>query len=1577
MACNSIWSKECDTALAGGMNIATGSKNYEGLSAGHFLSETGGCKTYDDSADGYCRGEAVGSVVIKRLDTALADNDNVLATILSTATNYPAESVSITHPHGPTQETLYRQLLNQAGLGPFDVDYIEMHGTGTQAGDAVEMSSVSNVFAPASPARPASQPLFVGATKANVGHGEAASGVTALIKTLLVLREQRLPPHAGIKGAINHTFPDLSKRHIEMPRQITAFPSPQPQRQRRLLVNNFSAAGGNTAVVLEEPPIEPSRSAFVDSRPDHVVNVTAKTPTALRKNIENLVDFLEQNNEAKLTDISYTTTARRIQHPLRTSLVASTVTQLKERLKSSRKDDLKAPPKSQNIVFVFTGQGSLYSSLGKALYESSSQFRGDLTRFDQISTSHGFASFLPVIDGNIDDVHALKPVQTQLAITATQMALCRLWGSWGVSPDVVIGHSLGEYAALYASEVLTASDTLYLVGRRASILETACTMRTHSMLATHTTVEAAQQALGTMFEALEVACINGPEDIVLSGSIKAIEDADEKLKSNGTKCTILKVPFAFHSSQVDPVLQPFNEAASAVHFMKPQIPVASPLLRSIIKDGGVVGPSYLGRHAREPVDFVGALKSCEKEGLIKEGSTWLEVGPHPLCLGMVKATLGSKIRGLATLRNNENPWTTACKSLSILCTLGLDIIWKEYHRDFEAGQRLLILPTYGFDEKNYWIEYKNDWLLKRDAVQETPRHGIASGPATTTVQRLISQEVRDGKVSMVFETNLADSAMHSVITGHLINGIGLCPASVYADIALTVADYVRREHKVMVPSTGINIVDMQIPKPITMSKSRPEKPQLIRISAQADLKHGTVEIEYSKYSMESKKSDHGARCLAEFGDSKKWVDQWERTSYLVQKRIDALEISVQQGTTHKIFRGMAYKLFAGLVHYGSKYQGMQEVLLNSEELESTAILRLYDGIDAGTFFCSPFWIDSFAHLAGFVMNANDAIDSSQSVYISHGWESMRFAETIDPEQLYRVHVKMQPRGKSMVAGDMSIFQGERMVGMIGDLKFQQVPRKLLDSMLPLASSHSSEGKGQTPTKPAVPSNSAPKKTTPAPVLPPREKSSSKVFGIIADEIGMPASELSDDSEFSELGVDSLLSLTILSKLRESLQMDIPQNMFQDCPTVGDLRRHLMLSDENDDDSTIDAETPPSSGAQTPEAVAAPEPVVADNTISILRSTIAEQIGVEVEELLAADDLSEFGVDSLMSLSILGALREKTGFKISRDAISENMSLLELEKKLIPSLAVSAPATERPDGLAKPPAKPKPALSFLLQGKQNQAMRNIFLLPDGSGSATSYSALPEISPSISLWGLNSPFLKATEDYTTSIEEISAIFVEEIRRRQPKGPYTLAGWSAGGYYAYEATKQLIEAGEQVESLTLIDSPCRVEFEPIPMDLLDYLAKNGLMGADQKKATPSWLVDHFNSTIKAVDKYKPTPIDPGKAPKTYIIWASEGVMEDLDAVKDELDISIKVTTFVLQKKDAKGPQGWERLLVGGEIEIAKAKGTHFTLVQPPNVRVASFCVFSSMADFPTQCETLSGLLGDIFEKDVSKRQGDWQKA
>jgi acyl transferase domain-containing protein len=780
LACNSIWKNECDTALAGGMMLLTSPDTFCGLSKGHFLSTTGQCKTFDDKADGYCRGEAVASVVVKRLSAAQADNDKILGLVLSAGTNYSAKSVSITHPHRTTQETLYKGLLAEAGLDPFDIDYVEMHGTGTQAGDAAEMVSISNVFAPSSPPRPRQHPLYIGSVKANLGHGESVSGVTALMKIMLVLREQQIPPHIGIKsGTINHTFPDLDERNVRIAMVSTKFPC-QQSRRRRILLNNFGAAGGKTALLLEEAPYIKARVSS-DPRYEHIVTVSTKRPESLRKNIENMIGYLNKQPDVSLSDLSYTTTARRIQHSYRIAVVASTISDLQNRLSLAlRTDGFKPHATGPRVAVVFTGQGSFYLSLAKTLYETCTQFREEVRRFDALSQDHGFASMLGAVDGTISEINDLTATQTQLALTTVQMALFRLWVTWGLKPAVVVGHSLGEYAALYASGVLSASDTLYLVGKRAILLEASCTQGTHSMLATNTSEATLRKILGARLDILEITCRNSPYEIVLGGPDSHVQEIKEYLNSQGVRCTVLAIPYAFHSSQVEPLLDLFEEAAAGVVYSKPIYPLASPLLGSVIRDSGTVDPGYLRRHARGTVDFHKAVEAIDKEGLCDKDTVWLELGPSAVCLGMIKSILGRQIEGACVLKARKCPWTTACRALSLLYTHGFAVNWSEYHRDFEPGQQLLHLPSYAFEETNYFIGYKGDWALRKGndlvnipIVSSAPAR---SGPGTSSVQTLISQAIVGGKSVMVFETDLSDPALHHMMTGHVMNGVSLCPA---------------------------------------------------------------------------------------------------------------------------------------------------------------------------------------------------------------------------------------------------------------------------------------------------------------------------------------------------------------------------------------------------------------------------------------------------------------------------------------------------------------------------------------------------------------------------------------------------------------------------------------------------------------------------------------------------------------------------------------------------------------------------------------------------------------------------------
>jgi acyl transferase domain-containing protein len=776
LAATSLWAKDCDTAVVGGLSCMTNSDIFAGLSRGQFLSKKGPCATFDNEADGYCRADACATVIIKRLEDAIADNDNVLATILATATNHSADAVSITHPHGPTQEILYKSILDKAGIDPVDIDYVEMHGTGTQAGDGTEMLSVTNIFAPADPAhrRTADQPLFLGAVKANVGHGEAASGVTALIKCLMMMQKNAIPPHVGIKGTINQGFPkDLGERNVNIAFHKTPFRS-KAGRGRRIYVSNFSAAGGNTGLLLEDGPVH--APSYVDPRSAQIVIVTAKSKSALTRNVERISKYLDQNPKTSVADLAYTTSARRIQHNWRISVTGSEISQIQNELKSKLQNEKLVPilPTPPKVAFLFTGQGSQYAALGKELYENSSVFKDSINEYEKLASIHGFPSFVPLIDGSAE-VETLSPVVVQLGLVCFEMALAKLWASWGIKPSAVQGHSLGEYAALNVAGVLSASDTIYLVGMRAQLLVEHCTADTHAMLA----VQESASVLSAMLDVgstLSVACINGPRETVLAGAADEISAMSERLGKTGLKCTLLKVPFAFHSSQVDPVLDEFEKLAGSARFSKERVPVISSLLGRVLDEP--VTPVYLRRHARDSVNILGGLVESQKDALIDENTVWLEIGPHPVCFGMVKATFGATTVGAPTLRRNESAYKTITKTLSTLHTAGLPIDWNEYHRDFTRSLRLLDLPSYSFDDKNYWIQYEGDWCLTKGQKKAiTPAH-VEEVPtfSTSTIHKITSELITGDEILLTSETDLARTDIRGVVSGHLVNGAMLCPS---------------------------------------------------------------------------------------------------------------------------------------------------------------------------------------------------------------------------------------------------------------------------------------------------------------------------------------------------------------------------------------------------------------------------------------------------------------------------------------------------------------------------------------------------------------------------------------------------------------------------------------------------------------------------------------------------------------------------------------------------------------------------------------------------------------------------------
>ncbi|CAN8106101.1 unnamed protein product [Discula destructiva] len=1600
VACSSLWARDCDTAIVGGLSCMTNSDIFAGLSRGQFLSKKGPCATFDNEADGYCRGDGCASVIVKRLEDAEADQDRVLAVILGVATNHSADAISITHPHGPTQSVLSTAILDDAGVDPLDVDYVEMHGTGTQAGDGTEMVSVTNVFAPADRKRPADRPLYLGAVKANVGHGEAASGITALCKVLMMLQKNAIPPHVGIKGEINKTFPkDLSERNVNIAFHNTPFKR-RDGKLRRVFINNFSAAGGNTGLLLEDAPrLQP---ATEDPRSHHIITITAKSKAAMIRNAERLVAWMEDHHDTPLSHLAYTTTARKIQHYWRMNVAVSDLFEARlaiaNRLQESFSPVLPEQPK---VAFLFTGQGSHYPGLGKEFYANYSVFRKSVDEFNDLAQIHGFPSFMPLIDGSEQETLKLCPILVQIGLCCFEMALARLWASWGIKPNVVMGHSLGEYAALNVAGVLSASDTIYLVGSRARFLVEKCTSYTHVMLAIQGSVHAVSEALGARAKDVTIACINGPRETVLAGQTAVITNLSLLLGKAGFKCTQLNVPFAFHSAQVDPILDDYERLAESVTFRTAQIPIISPLLGKLVESESV-NAAYLREHAREAVNFLGGLVDAQESGSIDEKTVWIEIGPHPVCANLVKAAFGAATIAVPTVRRNELPFKTLSTSLCTLHSAGLNMDWNDFHRDFAGSVRILDLPSYSFDEKNYWLQYSGDWSLTKNRAALAAPVSL-SGPtkpklSTTSVQKIIGEDVKGDLAIVEIESNLSREDLRIAVTGHLVNGAPLCPSSLYGDMAMTVCDYAYKLVRPNAEKIGCNVGGMEVPKTLIFDDSL--EAHVLRLKVTANVATGLAECVFS--TGEGTKRIEHAFCKVHYGNTDDWASEFERSDYLIKGRIDALKAAEKVGQASKIGRGLAYKLFAALVDYDRRYRGMEEVILDSDTCEATARVVFQTTEEDGKYKFSPHWIDSLCHISGFIINGTDAVDSREQVFISHGWGSMRFIETPEAKKEYRTYIRMQPvKGSKMMAGDVYVFDGDRLIGITGDIRFQAIPRKVLNMMLPprgiAATGNSSSVRRSiaAPAAKAVPVKKEKKILTPSNISQINKKLTSvvtEVMEILAKEVGVTDDELADNIAFADLGVDSLMSLTVSGRIREDLDLDIESSAFVDNPTIKSFKTYLeqfeksgtatrASSSGNSDDSSSETEGTPDliesdSDVTTPdnedESLDLKSATIANSgdadLQAAIRQTIAEEMGVEEEEIVAAPDLANLGMDSLMSLSILGSLREKTGLDIPSDLFVSNPSLKDVERALGISDAakkVAAPKSTSATRLGSPkqvkfaepkqspssniPASmvtasitkpPRPshvvddypnrkASSLLLQGRKS-ATNQLFMVPDGSGSATSYTEISDIGSNFAVWGLFSPFMKTPEEYKCGVYGIATKFIDEMKKRQPKGPYNLAGWSAGGVIAYEIVVQLTKAGERVANLIIIDAPCPVTIEPLPKSLHAWFASIGLLGEgdEDKKKIPEWLLPHFAASVTALSNYTAEPIPREKCPNVMAIWCEDGVCRlPSDPRPDPYPTGHAL--FLLDNRTEFGPNRWDEYLDIEKIKTRHMPGNHFSMM------------------------------------------------
>lgn len=735
--CGSLLAKESNMCLVGGVNLILSPDLTITFSQARMLASDGRCKTFDAGADGYVRGEGCGVVVLKRLSDALRDGDNIQAVIKGSAVNQDGLTYGITAPNGPSQQVVIREALEKAGVKPAQISYVEAHGTGTILGDPIEVNSLKTILMEG---RDLNQSCYIGSVKSNIGHLETAAGIAGLIKVVLSLQHGEIPPHLHFKQL--NPYIKLNKTPIRIPTSLQKWSAiAQP---RLAGVSSFGFGGTNAHVILEEapfkfkgqkekqtaPPVNQSQE-FVE-RPYHILTLSAKCDRALQELVQKYEEFLVHNSTVAIADICFTANTGRSHFDHRLAVVAESREQLHQQLKAfgtgiSNSGLVKAQltgKKRQKMAFLFTGQGSQYINMGRELYSTQPTFRKTLEKCDLILSSYLDKPLLNILYPQPDENSPIdRTAYTQVAIFALEYALFELWKSWGVEPDVVMGHSVGEYVAATVAGVFSLEDGLKLVANRGRLMQGL--PPTGKMTAVMTSPDKVNQLIAPYPGKVAIAAINGPQSVVISGEVEAIRSICEILDSHQIKTKHLQVSHPFHSPLMEPIMASFEAVASKITYNQPQISIISNVTGEQVKED-IATPEYWVNHLREPVKFACGMETLKKIGC----EIFLEIGSKPILLGMGRRQCSTENMGvwLPSLRPGYSEWQQMLQSLAELYLRGVPVSWSDFDRDYSCNK--VALPTYPFQRQRYWIEVDENESQK--AIYPNPEH------KTTTIEHWLN-----------------------------------------------------------------------------------------------------------------------------------------------------------------------------------------------------------------------------------------------------------------------------------------------------------------------------------------------------------------------------------------------------------------------------------------------------------------------------------------------------------------------------------------------------------------------------------------------------------------------------------------------------------------------------------------------------------------------------------------------------------------------------------------------------------------------------------------------------------------------